>query len=89
MSIFSVMEETENNGQNVIWDYADVESPHPFFISALAIYKDSLKELIKGINISDSLRTQLSSAGFISPVELYGETKPEIILEQYKNTLQQ
>lgn len=88
MSLFSVIEETETNGQRVTWDYHDIKNFHPFFISALAVYRDSLKDEIKEINVDNRLNNIFQAIRFFHPLEFSGNCSPCEILKPYKDSLQ-
>ena len=85
LSLFSVIEMTDSYGRNVVWDFHDLEYLHPFFISALAVYKDSLKDNVFEINVGRNLKELFNSIGYSSPLEFAGDVNPTTILMPYLN----
>lgn len=86
ISLFSVIEETESHGQRVIWDYSDIDYLHPFFISALAVYRDSLRDEIREINIGSLLNARFKEIMFAEPLEFMDENSPDNILKSFKES---
>lgn len=84
LSLFSVIEETEKNGQHAVWDYKNIDCLHPFFISVLAVYKQSIENKISEINIGCELETLFKSICFSSPLEFADDAVPSELLDPYK-----
>ncbi len=84
LAMFSIMSETEECGQSVTWDFREIESLHPFFISALAVFKDSFDEEIQTINICENLNKKLDDISFKSPVLFENNHSPKPLLDPYK-----
>ena len=88
MSLFSVIRETGSAERDVVWDYNDIENLHPFFISSLAIYKDSIKDVVREINVGNHLKNIFCDIAFSSPLEFTGDTPPEEILQSFTESYQ-
>ena len=88
MSVFSLMEETERCGHKIIWDFKGIDFLHPFFISALAVYKDSFEGEIETINICDTLKTGLDAVSFHSPLVFEKDTLPNTLLDEFTESHQ-
>lgn len=80
MSLFDVIEGTERNGQHVTWDFQGIDYLHPFFVSALAVYRDSLEGDIAYEGLSADLQKHLETMRFANPLEFNGDDEPEVLL---------
>lgn len=69
LAIFSIIEETEQFNESVVWDFANVDYLHPFFINALTVYQDGLITNVKEINVSDGVACVMKNIQHHSPVE--------------------
>lgn len=77
LAVFSIIEKTEASNQDAVWDYGDVRQLHPFFISALAVYKDTSQGHIEEINVGDNLRHMFERWKYGNPVEFADPDVPE------------
>lgn len=59
VSIFDVIKNTEDNSHYAVWDFQGIKQLNPFFLSALAIYRESLECSIEYINIPKELESYL------------------------------
>lgn len=64
VSIFDVINNTDENSSHTVWDFEGIKQLHPFFLSALAIYRESLECSIEYKNISDELQRQFEITKF-------------------------
>lgn len=83
MSVFYIINETEKYRQKIVWDYSEINYIHPFLISALAVYKDSMQGLVDEINVSNELTSILRSISFQEPLEFSNTKCPNEIIEYY------
>ncbi|MBD5290046.1 MAG: hypothetical protein HDS26_05100 [Bacteroides sp.] len=77
IGLFSVISQTNDSEQDIIWDFKNVEEIHPCFLVALAIYHDSFERKITLDNISAKLNERLQSCRFANPLNLSGAITPK------------
>ncbi len=85
--LFSVMDQSENCGQSVIWNFNKTSFFHPFFIAPLAIYKDHLSQFcnVQYRNIPSQLSSYLSVIRFYDFLNINSSTCLDNILKTYEN----
>lgn len=64
VSIFDVIKNTEDNSSNAIWNFEEIKQLHPFFLSVLAIYRESLEFQVEYKNVRKELQHQFEITKF-------------------------
>lgn len=85
--LFSVVNQSENYGSAVIWDFDNASFSHPFFIAPLAIYRDYLSQssIVRYTNINSKLLPYLSVIKFFDFLNIDNSTNLDDILNVYEN----
>ena len=82
--LIKVIAETESTDA-VLWDFTDVQFLHPFFLSPLAIYKNTSDKDIKCINISLRMQSYLNSICFDRLLHFESDSRKDVddVMENY------
>lgn len=75
--LIKVIAETES-AETVLWDFADVQFLHPFFLAPLAIYKNTSGRNVECINISLRMQSYLNSICFDRMLHFESDNRNEI-----------
>lgn len=70
-NFFIISSTTERmEGEDVVWDFCNVLSVHPFLFSALALYKVTSSKMIQCINTRSDIKNLMTDAHFSKFVEI-------------------
>lgn len=82
--LFRIINETENHrDNNITWDFKHCSFFHPFFIAALAIYRDNFDGIINLDNIASPLNNYLNLIKFDGLLNIEGENDIKAELRPY------
>lgn len=82
--LFCVINETEScRGTEIVWDFKYCSFFHPFFIAALAIYRDNFEGVISLDNIEPRLHSYLNLIKFEGLLNIIGEDDVRVQLQPY------
>ncbi len=83
--MIKVVAETETE-ETVVWDFAEVNFLHPFFLAPLAIYKNTSVKDIRCVNMSLRIQSYLNCICFDHTLHFEDEKKEDIeaVMQQYE-----
>ena len=84
--LFYVVNQCENSGSALVWDFNGTSFFHPFFIAPLAIYRDFLSQssVVRYKNINNTLLPYLSVIKFFDFLDINNSTTLDDILNFYE-----
>lgn len=82
--LFTVIFQTENAGDDVVWDFNWSAFFHPFFIAPLAIYRRNCGKRVSCINMPDGLSSYFELIRFNGMNRINDNESLELLLKSYE-----